>query len=182
MAKRIFKLLNVSKTEYRFDEAIDLAAGHKLSAAEPLIRKVEDKDVEAQIEKLNANKVNNTPPTAAAEEAKPQGKAPITYDDFAKMDIRTGKIVSAEKVEGADKLLKLGIDIGSEVRTVVSGIALYYTAEQALGKQVTILVNLQPRKLRGIMSEGMILMAEAEGGKLLFVSPEGDAPAGSTVS
>lgn len=185
MAKRIFKLLNVAKTEYRFDEAVDLAAGHKLSAAEPLIRKVEDKDVDAQIEKLNANKVSNTPAQttpAPAEEAKPQGKAPITYDDFAKLDIRTGKIVSAEKVEGADKLLKLGIDIGSEVRTVVSGIALYYTPEQALGKQVTILINLQPRKLRGIMSEGMILMAEAEGGKLLFVSPDGDAPAGSVVS
>jgi methionyl-tRNA synthetase len=183
MAKRIFGLLNLAKSEYRFDEAIELATGHKLNPAEPLIRKVEDKDVETQIEKLNANKVVNTPaPAIASEVPKPEGKAPITYDDFAKLDIRAGKVVSAEKVEGADKLLKLGVDIGSEVRIVVSGIALYYTPEQALGKQVTILINLQPRKLRGIMSEGMILMAEAEGGKLLFVSPEGDAPAGSMVS
>ena len=185
MAKRIFKLLNTAKTEYRFDEPVDLTAGHKLNAAEPLIRKVEDSEVQAQIDKLNANKLSNAPApalAAAVEEVKPQGKAPITYDDFAKLDIRTGKIVSAEKVEGADKLLTLGVDIGSEVRPVVSGIALYYTPEQALGKQVTILINLQPRKLRGIMSEGMILMAETEGGKLLFVSSEGDAPAGSNVS
>lgn len=186
MAKNIFGLLNVAKTEYRFDEPIDLQTGHQMNPAVPLIRKVDDKEVEAQIEKLNANKVSNavqqlTAP-AVVEETKPQGKAAITYDDFSKLDIRTGTIEAAEKVEGADKLLKLSVNIGTEVRTVVSGIAMYYSPQDAVGKQVTILINLQPRKLRGIMSEGMILMAEGADGKLLFVSPVGDAPNGSVVS
>lgn len=184
MAKNIFKLLNTDKQEYRFDEPVLLEAGHRLNAAEPLIRKVEDADVATQIEKLNANRVATEAVAAPAPKAKekPTAKGEITYDDFAKLDIRTGTIVAAEKVEGADKLLKLSVDIGTEVRTVVSGIALFYSPEQALNKQVTILINLQPRKLRGIMSEGMILMAEAEDGKLLFVSPDGKAPNGSNVS
>ena len=109
----------------------------------------------------------NTPETPLAQEKKPN----ISYDDFAKMDIRTGTIIAAERVPKADKLLKLSINIGDETRTVVSGIALHYAPEAIIGQQVLLLANLEPRKLRGIESEGMILMAENSEGKLCFVSP-----------
>jgi methionyl-tRNA synthetase len=108
-------------------------------------------------------------------------KDEITYDDFAKLDLRTGKIVSAEKVEKADKLLKLEIDLGFEKRTVVSGIALHYKPEEIVGKQVVVVVNLAPRKMKGITSNGMILMADSNG-KLFFVNSEDDIPPGAGVS
>ena len=98
-------------------------------------------------------------------------KEAIDYDAFAKIDLRTGTITAAEKVEKADKLLKLSIDLGMEQRTVVSGIAEYYRPEEIIGQQIVLVANLAPRKLRGIMSEGMILMAEDNEGKLTFVSP-----------
>ena len=108
-------------------------------------------------------------------------KGEITYDDFAKLDLRTGKIVFAEKVEKADKLLKLDIDLGFEKRTVVSGIAMHYKPEEIIGKQVVVVVNLAPRKMKGITSNGMILMADS-GGKLYFVNSENDIPGGAGVS
>ncbi len=108
-------------------------------------------------------------------------KPEITYDDFAKLDLRTGVIISAEKVEKADKLLKLEIDLGFEKRTVVSGIALHHKAEDIVGKQVVVVVNLAPRKMKGITSNGMILMADSAG-KLYFVSGDDDIPAGAGVS
>jgi methionyl-tRNA synthetase len=121
-----------------------------------------------------------TPEVAAAQEA--TAKPTIGYDDFAKLDLRVGTIVTAEKVEKADKLLKLGIDLGSEQRTIVSGIALHFKPEEIVGRQVVVVANLAPRKMRGIESNGMILMAEDPSGKLYFVQPGDKIQAGSGVS
>ena len=109
-------------------------------------------------------------------------KPEIVYDDFAKLDLKTGKILSAEKVEKADKLLKLEIDLGFETRTIVSGIALHFKAEEIVGKQVVVVANLAPRKMRGIESNGMILMAEDKNGKLHFVNTEEAIEPGAGVS
>jgi methionyl-tRNA synthetase len=109
-------------------------------------------------------------------------KPEIVFDDFAKIDLKVGTIVSAEKVQKADKLLKLQIDLGFETRTIVSGIAMHFQPEEIVGKQVTVVVNLAPRKMRGIESNGMILMAEDAAGKLHFINPEQKIDAGSGVS
>ena len=112
----------------------------------------------------------------------PAQKAEISIDDFGKMDLRVGTILHAEKVEKADKLLKLELDMGKgERRIVVSGIALHFKPEDIIGKQVTVVANLAPRKMRGIESKGMILMAQNPDGKLIFVSPLEMAAAGSEV-
>ncbi len=105
----------------------------------------------------------------------------IEFDDFAKIELRAGTILAAEKVAKADKLLKLEVDLGSEKRTIVSGIALHYSPEEIVGKQVSVVVNLAPRKMRGIESAGMILMAEDASGKLVFVAPETVITAGSEI-
>ena len=115
---------------------------------------------------------------AAKVDLKPQ----IEFDDFAKIDLKVGTILAAEKVEKADKLLKLQVDLGSEQRTIVSGIALHFKPEEIVGKQVVVVANLSPRKMRGIESQGMILMAEDANGKLHFVSPSSLINAGSGVS
>jgi methionyl-tRNA synthetase len=116
-------------------------------------------------------------------ESKTQNLKPeIVFDDFAKIDLKVGTIVTAEKVEKADKLLKLTVDLGFETRTIVSGIALHYTPEEIVGKQVTVVTNLAPRKMRGIESNGMILMAEDSAGKLHFIKPENMVNPGSNVS
>jgi methionyl-tRNA synthetase len=108
-------------------------------------------------------------------------KPEITIDDFLKIDLRVATILSAEKVEKADKLLKLELDLGYEVRTVLSGIAMHYKPEDIVGKQVTVVANLAPRKMRGIESKGMILMAQNQDGSLIFVSPVTTADTGSEV-
>jgi methionyl-tRNA synthetase len=146
---------------------------------ELLFSKIEDDAVELQVKKLQdskkANEENNKP---EIESQKPE----IVFDDFSKMDIRIGTVLEAEKVAGTDKLLKLKIDTGIDVRTVVSGIAQYYKPEEMIGKQVSILVNLAPRKIKGIESKGMILMAENSKGELSLVSPtKEDTNNGSTV-
>jgi methionyl-tRNA synthetase len=168
-----------------------LSVGYPLRAPELLFRKIEDSEIEEQLEKLkqraaslntseNASKKlpeNTNMTTAMNNTVKPE----IQFDDFAKIDLRTGIILSAEKVEKADKLLKLEVDLGFEKRTIVSGIALYFTPEEIIGKQVVVVVNLAPRKMRGIESNGMILMAEDSNGKLHFVSPENKIIPGSEV-
>ncbi|HMP85863.1 MAG TPA: methionine--tRNA ligase subunit beta, partial [Lacibacter sp.] len=116
-------------------------------------------------------------PAAAA-----PAKAEIVYDDFAKLDLRVGTITAAEKVEKADKLLKLSVDMGTETRTIVSGIALHFAPEAIVGKQVVVVANLAPRKMRGIESQGMILMAEDAAGALHFVRPETIVNPGAAVS
>jgi len=183
-----------------------LSVGYTLRAPELLFRKIEDSEVAEQIGKLQKNeaktaaenvqtntskgKGNMTIVEGAGENSKVDGattngdnlKAEIVYDDFSKLDLRVGKIVNAEKVEKADKLLKLEVDLGFEKRTVVSGIAMHYKPEDIVGKQVVVVVNLAPRKMRGIESKGMILMAESNDGKLHFVNPEEAINPGAGVS
>ena len=154
-----------------------LQAGHQLGTSSLLFEQIEDSVIEAQIQKLQDTKKANE---AALQTVAPQKDA-IEYDDFTKMDIRVGTIKEAEKVPKTQKLLKLTIDTGIDTRTVVSGIAEYYAPEEIIGKQVSILVNLAPRNLRGITSHGMILMAEDKDGKLVFVKPEIQTSEGSGI-
>lgn len=165
-----------------------LNVGYPLKAPELLFRKIEDDEIKAQVEKLHANLVKTNVPqvqqnatTETEESAIPAQKPEITIDDFAKIDLRAGTILHAEKVEKADKLLKLEIDLGYEKRIVLSGIAMHFSPEEIIGKRVTVVANLAPRKMRGIESKGMILMAQNEEGKLIFVAPTDAAMNGSEV-
>ena len=159
-----------------------LSVGYSLREPQLLFRKIEDEEINAQIEKLKAGLISTEKPKM--EETKPTtpNKEQIQYDDFAKLDLKVGTIVSAQKVEKADKLLKLEVDLGFEKRTIVSGIALHFQPEAIIGKQVVIVANLAPRKMRGIESNGMILMAEDADGKLKFVNPDEKTANGSNVS
>ncbi|MEM9546837.1 MAG: methionine--tRNA ligase [Bacteroidota bacterium] len=143
-----------------------LKAGHTIGKPAHLFSRIDDSVIAAQIEKLesNAQKTDNTAPANPI-------KDEIAFDDFMKMDIRTATIVEATKVKKADKLLQIKLDLGFETRTVVSGIAEYYKPEEIIGQQVSLLANLAPRKIRGVESKGMILMAENSEGKLVFVAP-----------
>ncbi|MEE0266944.1 MAG: methionine--tRNA ligase [Bacteroidales bacterium] len=155
-----------------------LSEGKQINPAQLLFEQIDDKQIEAQLEKLQQTKKANELATATVE---PQ-KANIEYDDFAKMDIRVGTILAAEKVAKTKKLLKLTIDTGIDKRTIVSGIAEYYSSEEIIGKQVSVLVNLAPKALKGIESQGMILMAENLDGSLSFISPEKPIKNGGTIS
>ena len=163
-----------------------LSVGYTLRAPELLFRKIEDEEITHQIEKLKAAALNKEPLTPAATNEPAQAaisvKPEIVFDDFAKIDLKVGTIIAAEKVEKADKLLKLQVDLGFETRTIVSGIALHFEPSAIIGKQVTVVTNLAPRKMRGIESNGMILMAEDASGKLHFVHPEESVDNGSGVS
>jgi methionyl-tRNA synthetase len=165
-----------------------LSTGYSLRAPELLFRKIEDEEIALQLTKLQSNERMDTTTNLGAEEITPDApqyapvKDSIVYDDFAKLDLRNGKIIAAEKVEKADKLLKLTVDLGFETRTIVSGIAQHFQPEAIIGKQVSVVVNLLPRKMRGIESNGMILMAEDAGGKLHFINPEGEVAPGSGIS
>lgn len=159
-----------------------LSVGYSLRAPELLFRKIEDAEVQAQVDKLKAASQQREAQNAsgagqAAEQASTTKeveplKPEIVYDDFGKLDLRIGTILTAEKVEKADKLLKLQVDLGFEKRTIVSGIAQHFSPETLLNKQVIVVANLAPRKMRGIESQGMILLAEQPDGKLVFVTPE----------
>lgn len=162
-----------------------LSVGYSLRAPELLFRKIDDAEVAEQVEKLKTKseklKTAAVPaPVTAAKEI--TVKDEIQFDDFAKIDLKVGTIISAEKVEKADKLLKLQVDLGFETRTIVSGIALHFDPAAIVGKQVTVVTNLAPRKMRGIESNGMILMAEDAEGKLKFVNPDEKVENGSGVS
>mgnify|MGYP000014271654 FL=1 len=141
-----------------------LSAGHKINTPSHLFTRIPDEVIEAQIDKLKNSRPQIVEYAPVKEET--------TFDDFSKIDLRSGTITAAEKVPKAKKLLKLTVDLGFESRTVVSGIAEFYEAENVVGQQVVVVANLAPRKLRGVMSEGMILMAENEKGELVFVRPE----------
>lgn len=156
-----------------------LDSGHQINPAELLFAKIEDQSINHQLEKLmNSNKnklMENT-------DILPQ-KESIAYDDFSKLDLRVGTIIAAEKLPKADRLLVLKVDTGIDQRTIVSGIAEHFKPEEVVGKKVSVLVNLAPRKLRGIESQGMILMAENSTGKLVFVNPDSDsAENGNSIS
>lgn len=178
--------------EWQHAGRIDLLkVNYPLLAPELLFRKIEDTEVTAQVEKLKNNlkastaaKMEQTTETTAAQpaaETAATGKPQISIDDFARIDLRVGTILEAEKVEKADKLLKLKLDMGTEIRTVVSGIALHFKPEDIIGKQVTVVANLAPRKMKGIESNGMILMAQNADGRLIFVSPLETASNGAEV-
>jgi methionyl-tRNA synthetase len=155
-----------------------IPAGHKIGEAELLFAKIEDEEIQKQIDKLEATKTANI---AESKQPEPQ-KDLIQFDDFAKMDIRIGTILEAEKMPKANKLLVLKVDTGIDVRTIVSGIAESFSPEEIIGKRVSVLANLAPRALRGVESQGMILMTTNSEGKLVFVNPDADAPNGSTVN
>ena len=154
-----------------------LSAGHQIGEAELLYRKIEDSEIQAQLDKLEATKKANTSTALSTgssnKELMPQ-KDTITFDEFTKLDMRVGTIIEAEKMAKAKKLLMLKVDTGLDTRTIVSGIAESFTPEEIIGKKVTVLVNLAPRALRGVESEGMILMTENSEGKLVFVNPDED--------
>lgn len=170
--------LNLEKLDWeKLGDTALLAAGHEVNKPELLFEKIEDSVIEAQVQKLLDTKKANEMEAAVAAPA----KANIEFDDFTKMDIRVGTIIAAEKVAKTKKLLKLEVDTGIDKRTVVSGIAEYYKPEDIIGKQVSILVNLAPKKLRGIESQGMILMAEDADGTLRFVSPTDAVKPGSEI-
>ncbi len=153
--------------------------GHQIGEAELLFAKIEDEEIQKQIDKLEATKVANKSDNKMSE---PQ-KETIQYDEFAKIDLRVGTILEAEKMPKANKLLILKIDTGIDVRTIVSGIAESFSPEEIIGKRVTVLVNLAPRNLRGVDSEGMILMTTNSEGKLVFVNPDTDGVAnGETIN
>ena len=154
-----------------------LQAGHQLGQAQLLFEKITDEQVNAQLAKLSTAKAYNEKSVKAVVEAKPN----IGFDDFVKMDIRVGKILAAEKVAKTKKLLKLAIDTGIDHRTVVSGIAEFFAPEEIVGRQVSILVNLEPREIKGILSQGMILMTEDTDGRLDFVAPQTDIRSGSVI-
>ncbi len=191
-AKKLCHMMKVVDRMLEWENAGNinlLKVGYSLREPQLLFRKIENEEIEAQLEKLKAKAaiVNSQQPTTETkvEEIQPVTsnlKPEIVFDDFAKIDLRVGTIVSAEKVEKADKLLKLSVDLGFETRTIVSGIALHFKPEEVVGKQVTVVVNLAPRKMRGIESNGMILMAEDNHGKLHFVNPESEINAGAGVS
>jgi methionyl-tRNA synthetase len=145
-----------------------LPVGHKIGEAELLFSKIEDETVQSQVDKLLATKKANE---VANKTVEPQ-KETITFDDFTKLDMRVGTILEAEKMPKAKKLLILKVDTGIDIRTIVSGIAESFTPEEVVGKKVTVLVNLAPRALRGVESQGMILMTETPEGKLVFVNPD----------
>lgn len=163
-----------------------LSVGYSMRAPELLFRKIEDDEIKFQVEKLKAGLQEATgsqlPVTSNQEPTTINLKPEIVFDDFAKIDLKVGTILSAEKVEKADKLLKLSIDLGFETRTIVSGIALHFKPEEIIGKQVVVVANLAPRKMRGIESNGMILMAEDSAGKLHFVNPNDAINPGAPVN
>ena len=160
------------------ETAVLLPTSHQINKAELLFSKIEDKAIEAQIEKLQATKIANEQESKVLE---PQ-KETIDFEDFTKLDIRIGTILEAEKVAKTKKLLKLKVDVGIDIRTIVSGIAESFSPESIIGQQVSVLVNLAPRKIRGVESQGMILMTDTPGGKLAFVEPEKAVKNGQEIS
>ena len=174
-------ILNIDKSLSWSDiheKEVLLAVKHQINKAELLFSKIEDKSIETQLEKLLATKRSN------AQEKKvvaPQ-KEVIDFEDFSKLDVRVGTILAAEKVAKTKKLLQLKVDVGIDVRTIVSGIAESFSPEDIIGQQVSVLVNLAPRKIRGVESQGMILMTDTLDGKLAFVAPERSIKNGQEVS
>ena len=159
-----------------------LSAGYSLREPQLLFRKIEDTEITEQIEKLKAGLVKSATSTKMEESKAHPAKPEIVYDDFAKLELKAATVTACEKVEKADKLLKLEVDLGTEKRTIVSGIALHYKPEDLVGKQVIVVTNLAPRKMKGIESQGMILTAEDSDGKLRLLQPEVPVSPGSNVS
>lgn len=180
-ADKLVSILNTEKRSWSEAGGIDfLANGHELNKATLLFEKIEDKDVEAQVNKLletkKMNEQENTTPDL------PALKDEIVFDDFLKMDLRVGEIKTAEKVEKSNKLLKFTVDMGMETRTILSGVAKHFTPSEMIGKKVTVMANLAPRKIMGVESQGMLLFAENSDGKLVPVSPGENAENGASIA
>ena len=169
-SEKLLNIFNVQKSDWSDVEnkSVLIETGHKINEASLLFSKIEDDVIEAQIQKLENTKQNNKKTNPNANPMKDE----ITFDDFSKIDLRTATILEAEKVEKADKLLKFKVDTGVDIRTVVSGVAESFSPEELIGKQVMILLNLAPRKIRGIESQGMFLLTTKPDGKLSFVTPD----------
>jgi methionyl-tRNA synthetase len=185
-AKKMCHLMKVVPKMLEWENAGNfnlLKVGYTLRPPELLFRKIEDEEIAAELAQLNTNAAakKTKMETTNTNEIAPL-KPEIVFDDFGKIDLRVGTIVEAKKVEKADKLLELLVDLGFEKRTILSGIAMHFKPEDIIGKQVTIVANLAPRKMRGIESKGMILMAEDAQGKLYFVSPSEAIASGSTIA
>jgi methionyl-tRNA synthetase len=184
-AKKLIKILDIDAHNWHLNTAGNttehwflLQAGHQIGEAEILFPQIEDAQIQQQIDKLEATKLANKEAVTTQIDTQ---KELIAFEDFAKTDIRVGTILEAQKMPKANKLLVLKIDTGIDVRTIVSGIAESFTPEEIIGKKVTVLVNLAPRNLRGVESQGMILMTTNTKGKLAFVNPEGDGIANGAV-
>ncbi len=186
-SSKLYKMLNLEKVDWKKATGQILKPGHQLGTAELLFDKIEDDVIEKQIQKLQSTKMNQQSTDGSAVQSaitNPKSeiaKAEVSYEGFAQMDLRIATILEAERVPKTDKLLKLKIDLGYEQRTIVSGIAHCYEPEKIIGQQVTIIANLAPRKIKGIESRGMILMAEDSEGKLKFVMPSEKTNNGSNV-
>ncbi len=179
-AKKMLDMLAIEKFGWEQMGSMELiAAGHSIGEAQLLFEKIEDDVIQAQLDKLEASRKAKL--AAEAAQNVTEQKAEVTFDDFQKMDIRVSTILEAEKVAKTKKLLKLTIDTGIDKRTIVSGIAEYYTPEQLVGRQVLVLANLAPREIKGIESRGMILMAEDALGRLVLVQPEDKTMSGAMI-
>jgi methionyl-tRNA synthetase len=177
-SQKLFKMLNLEVQDWDKAGTLNLLPlGHQLNEATLLFEKIEDSEIDAQIQKLMDSKIVNEQAAMKAEEAKPN----VSFEQFSAMDIRIGTILEAEKVAKTKKLLKLKIDTGLDQRIIVSGIAEYFEPEEIIGKQVSVLLNLEPREIKGILSQGMILMAENSDGNLSFVAPSVGLKNGSVV-
>jgi methionyl-tRNA synthetase len=184
-SKKLIKILGVDAHNWHLNTAANttenwflLQAGQQIGEAEILFPQIEDAQIQQQIDKLEATKLANKEAVTTEIDAQ---KELIAFEDFAKTDIRVGTILEAQKMPKANKLLVLKIDTGIDVRTIVSGIAESFSPEEIIGKKVTVLVNLAPRNLRGVESQGMILMTTNAQGKLAFVNPEGDGIANGAI-
>jgi methionyl-tRNA synthetase len=157
-SEKLLKMFGTEKISWQEVENVQVLVktGHQINEASLLFSKIEDETIDFQIQKLENTKISNAKTNPNANPMKEE----ITFDDFTKIDLRTATILEAEKVEKADKLLKLKVDTGVDVRTVVSGIAESFSPEEIIGKQVMILLNLAPRKIRGIESQGMLLLQQ----------------------
>jgi methionyl-tRNA synthetase len=181
-SKKLDTILNLKHHPNNWDDimvSVDLiSTGHTIGQGEILFSQIEDEQIQKQIDKLEATKTANN---AEKKTVTPQ-KDLVQFEDFAKMDLRVGTILEAEKMPKANKLLVLKVDTGIDVRTIVSGIAESFSPEEVIGKKVTVLVNLAPRNLRGVESQGMILMTNNAEGKLVFVNPDAEAQNGESIN
>jgi methionyl-tRNA synthetase len=176
-SEKLKKILNIGANELTWNDVEDkeelLPPNHQIGKGELLFAKIEDEEIQKQLDRLEATKLTNISENNVVE---PQ-KDTIEFDDFTKLDIRVGTIVEAVKVPKTKKLLQLKVDVGIDVRTIVSGIAESFNPEDIIGQKVTVLVNLAPRNLKGVDSMGMILMTNTPDGKLAFIEPENDSVA-----
>ena len=179
-ARKLLKMLNMESFDWNSIGSVSLLnTGHRLGTPELLFEKIEDATVEQQMQRLEQIKRSNAEAAAAAAARPEPQKEPVSFDDFSRCDIRVSTILAAERVPKTQKLLHLTIDTGIDTREIVSGIAEYYEPEALVGQQVLVLVNLEPRKIRGIESRGMILMAADPSGRLTLLQPAGKVASGS---